>query len=181
MGEKELIKRAIELCLAVYRVTDKFPVNEILREKLRSAALEIVESIIEDTNSTPTNGFGRFFNYKKIKKILACFSIAGQQNWVNGRNFEILRDAYNVFYHDNRNKKNDTEKEKKRRTKVGKRQKEIVQYLAQHKEGANLIKLAEVLKLSKRSISRELRDLIDRGIVKKQGVTKSAKFIMALL
>ena len=181
MEEKELIQRAIELCLAVYRVTDKFPTDEILREKLKSASLDIVEGIIYDLEKGPTNE-SRFFNSRKLNSVLACFDIAARQNWVRAKNFDILRIAYQALYSCNRdkNEKSRQGEQKKTRDDLTKRQHDIIRFLEQHKDGANLADLSGVLKISKRSINRELLGLTARGIVGKKGVTKGAKFNMAL-
>jgi len=182
MGEKELIKRAIELCLAVYRVTDKFPINEILREKLRSASLDIVEGIIYDLDNGPTSE-SRFFNFGKLNSILAHFDIAARQNWVRDKNFDILKMAYKILYADVQGKNEKSlireEKSKKTQDKLSKRQQNIIYFLQQRKDGANLVDFSQALKLSKRSVNREIANLIARGIVAKRGVTKGAKFIMA--
>ncbi len=182
MGKKELIKRAIELCLAVYRVTDKFPANEVLREKLRNAALDIVEVIIYDLEKGPTIE-SRFFNPQKLEVILAHFNVAKRQNWVEGENFEILAGAYCTLYSDNQKETNLLGEAYMAQRKIPKspneRQDDIIGFLRQHKEGANLADLSQFLKLSKRSVNRELAGLIAQGIVFKKGVTKGAKFIAA--
>lgn len=179
MDEKELIKRAIELCLAVYRVTDKFPTKEILREKLRGASLDIIESVANDLINDPTRK-GRLFNFQRLNLLLAYFEVAARQNWVDAKNFNTLIEAYRVMYDNYNNcqsKINAANRQGKAMDYLSKRQQNIIRCLEKQREGMSLADFSTALRLSKRTITRELSGLIKSGVVNKQGVTKGAKFI----
>src|SRR3989344_3310564 len=97
MSERELIKRTIELCLAAYRVAEKFPAGEILRERIKNASLDVLDGIINDSG-VPTER-GRFFIFQKIKNLLAYFDVAEPRGFVDVRNFWVLKSAYKALYH----------------------------------------------------------------------------------
>jgi hypothetical protein len=80
----------IKLTLAVYQVTGLFPENEPLRHQIRQKANDILADFISLN----------FLNFKKqeiskeVNIILAYFSVAEEQNWVDNRNFSVLRREY---------------------------------------------------------------------------------------
>ena len=113
MSENTLFHRAIELCLAIYRITDKFPRGEILKQKLRTKSIDIIENLMY-TGVIPANS-SRLFNTRKvslsaeprdkfqdiereIRVLFTYFSVAEKQGWVDQRNFQALREAYRDFY-----------------------------------------------------------------------------------
>lgn len=179
---KKLIKRAIELCSAVYRVTKKFPQGEVLRHKLREKSLEVIESIIYDLSNPAKGNFLKFARREQIiQNLLACFAIAEQQNWVNKRNFRILEKEYAVLCREANERKSSRiqAKNEEKRLEMNERQKKIIQLLKEHNEGVNLGDIAEFLELSRRSAKRELKPLIEGGVAVKEGITKGAKFFTA--
>jgi len=88
-----LSQKAEKLCLAVYRVTDLFPVNEVLRSKIREKASDILLG----ANSLQNSDKNRKMCYSigvEIEGLKALFNIAESQNWVKKVNLEILSQEY---------------------------------------------------------------------------------------
>jgi len=78
-------KRAVELALAVYRVTNLFPEGEVLIGQIRKAANQIVVKIgLKQIKKA----------LEEIQKILIYFKIAQAQNWVKSINFIVLEKEY---------------------------------------------------------------------------------------
>lgn len=120
------LRRSIELCLAVYRITDKFPRGETLKQKLCIKSIDIIEDLIYN-RSIPTNS-SRIFNSEDLpvatrhnfedvggkqagppkciafggeqnmRILFAYFAIAENQDWVHRKNFSLLRDEYRKLY-----------------------------------------------------------------------------------
>jgi DNA-binding transcriptional ArsR family regulator len=85
-SQEEIIK----LTNAVYRVTGVFPEKEPLQEQIRQKANALLADFIG--SSPKTLDKERIF--RQIDVLLAYFSIAEQQNWVNSKNFAILAREY---------------------------------------------------------------------------------------
>jgi len=174
MGEKEIIQRAIELCLAVYRVTDQFPAYEILREKLRSASLDIIEGIIYDLEKGPTRS--RFFNSNKVKVLTAYFDIAARQGWAKEKNFTVLKAAYNGISGERKVIQN--EPETPAELKLSERQKSILRILERKSTSGKIDEIAKSLNISSKTVARDLKPMVGQGIVRKYGTTKAARFYL---
>lgn len=82
--DKHSIKIAVELCLAVYRLTDKFPKEEVLRYKIRDLAIGTIEATVYKIS----------YPKKRLRVLFLCFDIAEKQGWVDYRNYEILKREY---------------------------------------------------------------------------------------
>jgi len=80
----------IKLTHAIYQVTDKFPKNESLKQKIREKANDILADFI---NFNP-----RSVDKQKvsgnIKVLLAYFMVAEKQEWVDKKNFLVLSQEY---------------------------------------------------------------------------------------
>ncbi|HDJ30389.1 MAG TPA: DeoR family transcriptional regulator [bacterium] len=77
----------VKLTLAVYRVTQKIPLQEPLRYKIREIADKILEEYVK---SNPASSL----MLRYIDLLQAFFHIAQQENWVNPLNFQILSQEY---------------------------------------------------------------------------------------
>ena len=170
--DKHTIKRAVELCLAVYRVTGKFPENEILRSKLRGLSVAIIESAVYKIS----------YPKKRLRVLFLCFDVAKEQNWVDARNFEVLKQEYVRLYshiaasssdYSRRSFRNDNSKTPKRLTE---KQKNIVDFLKSQSNGASISIIAKAVKKSVRTVVRELKILQDTNFVGKEGKTRDSKF-----
>jgi hypothetical protein len=82
---REILIRALNLTLAVYRLTERFPDREFLRWQLRQVSNEIIGDLT----------FGKIENVnKKIELLLIYFEIGRVQNWVREINWLILENEY---------------------------------------------------------------------------------------
>jgi len=85
MKSQELSRRALNLSLAVYRVTASFPIGEVLSYQLRLLANQIVGDIVVDDLTKIE---------KRINRLVVYFKIASQQNWVRVANWAVLNFEY---------------------------------------------------------------------------------------
>jgi|GEM_PF-1440923 len=85
MKSQEFSRRALDLSLAVYRVTASFPMGEVLSYQLRLLANQIVGDIVVDDLAKIE---------KRINRLLVYFKIASQQNWVRAANWAVLNFEY---------------------------------------------------------------------------------------
>lgn len=165
------LQRAIELCLAVYRVTELFPREDPLRGKLRSLALDIIVSVVYHDLSIPT-AQSRFFNFKNLN---ALFCVAEKQGWVKAENFSILRKAYNDLL-DKFNNSHPQFKDEFN-SEIGHTGK-IVKFIKTNAGGVTTEEISKKIGLSERTVRRILRSLIDSGRIKRHGRTKGVKFLV---
>jgi hypothetical protein len=87
----DLQRKALDLCLAVYRLTKLFPENEIISNQIKELANEITADVLLmgiDNDRVPANIDLR------IERMLVYFQIAKEQNWVNPVNYEVLIKDY---------------------------------------------------------------------------------------
>ena len=76
----------IKLTLAVYRVTELFPEQTALKSDIRGLANKILVGLI---NNNYENGS------RDINEIKGLFELSEAKNWVDSRNFSVLRREYN--------------------------------------------------------------------------------------
>lgn len=81
---------AIRLTVAVYQVTGNFPENEPLQAQIRQKA----NNILADFICSGINPGNKKNISKGIEVLFAYLSIAEKQNWVNSKNFLVLRREY---------------------------------------------------------------------------------------
>jgi len=181
----ESVKRAIEFCLAVYRITDRFPQEEPLRGKLRQISIDVVEFLVYNV-SYPTVS-GRFFNSEdlkqKLRNLFVHFDIAEEQEWVNKENFGVLKGEYRKLYSELalRSSKGGVKSVRKRREKTkddgfNGRQKTILKSLEGRTEGCGMEELAAFMHTSKKTVERNMKELLVKKMVFKKGNTKGARF-----
>lgn len=207
MKGSEHLKRALELCLAVYRITDKFSKDDVLRSKFREISIDIFESLVYN-GKRPTNS-GGIFDYRILRdkiNILSgyCF-VAERQGWVRSENFRVLREAYKRLYEDFAESVAEPDHTRARvasaktegpgaRPRPGKsisgkrlsrtdisanlsdRQEALVKFISGNGNGATMADLAGFLEVSKKTVERDMKQLVGAGFVQKEGQTRSAKF-----
>jgi DNA-binding transcriptional ArsR family regulator len=173
-GSKELHQLAVRLTLALYRVTDFFPQEEPLRQQLREKSTEILESVIED----------QFFP-AKIYSLLSFLEVAGSLNFVRPLNIVVLQREYETLLKLIPAKKVSETKahsviaeRKKEKTDdspetagqdFNERQVTILEFLSE-RESAKISDLTEFFhEVSSKTIQRDLQDLVNKGILKKEG------------
>lgn len=76
----------LKLTLAVYRVTDLFPEKEALRPLIRETADKVLVDLLNNQNK---NGS------RSVENLISYFDLAEAQNWLDPRNFLVLRREYN--------------------------------------------------------------------------------------
>jgi len=185
--DKKVLRSAIELCLAVYRITDRFPHEEPLRNRLRAVSVDIIEYLVYDVFYPAANG--RFFNVEELKKklrlLFAYFDIAQMQKWIDAKNFEVLKHAYVRFYEElggiqanmQHSGIGQVASTNYHHPELSKRQKLVMQFLQKRtEEGATISDIATYVISSERTIAREVKKLMEMGLVQKRGKTKGAKF-----
>jgi len=166
-----LREEALELCLAIYRLTKLFSEEDVLIDKIKSLSLEILADFVyEDFHDT----------IKKIELLIYCFKIAKNQAWINPLNFDILEKKYNLL--SNTIKENQIKPERVTLTKkktsgeskligirLSDRQKEIFEFIKDKKKFQfNTIK-EKFSTFSERTIRNELNLLISQGFIKRHG------------
>ena len=186
--DKYAIKRAVELCLAVYRITDKFPENEVLRSKLRGLSIAVIAAMVYKIS----------YPKKELRVLFLCFDVAAKQGWVDSRNYEILKleytrlcekisanfvqakPGYKIGHREERgdegqtfDKRGDLNRVTRRLTE---RQKIIVDFIKSQEDGATALAISNAIRKSSRTVLRELKILLKSGFIIRRGKTKGAKF-----
>ena len=158
----------IKLTLAVYRVTELFPNDEPLRNNIRDLANEILVSLICNNYKDRSNN---------IKIIKSYFDLAENQNWVDSRNFSVLRKEYDKIQ-GLINTGKTVEKsllEPAIYKKPPKNRKEKILEILKDKKR---IKVKELTKdfpqISKRTIIRDLEELYQAGVVARVGNARAS-------
>lgn len=186
-------RRAFELCLAVYRVTNLFPRGEALGHQLRQSSSKIVVLLAT----------GRIYDtILKTEEIKIYLEIAKNQKWLAPINFDLLKSAYSKMIdglpQEGMNEKRGEKiiatplselssaspkikKEKEERFIFGEaqhRQEMIVDYFNKNRE-AKLADLLNVLgSISERTVRNDLSVLINRNFIKKVGGRKDARYLI---
>jgi len=152
-------EKALDLVLAVYRVTKTFPEGEVLIGQMRGTANSILAEII--LNRKKEAG-------KQIKIILAYIDIARNQGWVNNINFDVLEKEYkNLLIKNGSKKKKRSVSEKI--NDLNKRQYKILNYI-KSKEDVKMGELVEFLGgASPRTVSRDIRIMADKKLLIREG------------
>jgi len=154
-------KRALDLVMAVYRVTKLFPEGEVLIGQIRKTANEILSEIILRRNKEII---------KHIQIILNYFEIAKDQKWIKDANFDILIREYNGLL-------NSIEQgigkkkivKNKTISKLNQRQNTILEKIKNLDKFR--LKDLNVLfpNLNSRTLMRDLDQLIENGLMKREG------------
>lgn len=199
MMSDEHFKTAIELCCAVYRVTERFPSRETLCFKLRELSLDIIKFLVYNGAYSarpahrPTLHDGQTFDLegfrKKLQELLIYCEIAKEQGWVDPRNFEVLSSVYkdlcgNVEQGLNRSgfggettRMVKTEGRGPKAADLSPRKLQIVRFLKSSDSGVSMADFAKLIKgKSRKTIERDLKYLIGANLVLKKGRTKGARF-----
>jgi DNA-binding transcriptional ArsR family regulator len=190
MNAEEIIK----LTNAVYKVTDLFPPKDPLKTVIRKEALDVLFfSVIFLKGINPKNKEDAFVS---IKLLETYFEVSKKQNWVDERNFEILKKEYDKVseFFKSINKKQEPKKEVIVEKKIIEEKKnEIENKQIEYEKLSDIqLKLLELLqnkgqlkpneintyfpKLSPRSVRRELKELKEKNIINSLGGGKSVYY-----
>jgi len=85
MNDQELPRRALDLSLAIYRVTARFPQGEVLAGQIRGLGNEIAGDLAAENFTDIKN---------KVSRLKIYFAIAKAQNWVRLMNWSVLEFEY---------------------------------------------------------------------------------------
>lgn len=201
MENQELSRRALNLSLAIYRVTVKFPAGEALVGQLRELGNEIAGDLAEKDFTDTQN---------KINRLKIYFAVAKAQNWVRPVNWSILDFEYyklqsevilelgdrglmpmgnSADLHRKEKEPNitshnivDTQKARKEpvRSEVANlplRQDRILKVV----QNKGLVKMSDLVPLfkddiSERTLRNELQGLVKSGLIKKRGANKYTEY-----
>lgn len=92
-SQEELHHRILTLTIALWRVTDFFPKTEVLRNHLRSKAIEIFEYAVEHGYSSDSVREASFL-IQKIRTLKGYLAISKELNYVRVINFTVLEKEY---------------------------------------------------------------------------------------
>jgi len=164
-------KKALELSLAVYRVTKLFPEGEVLVGLMRQIANQVLASLISGQKRQVK---------EQVEILLSYFQIAGKQNWTKQVNFVILTKEYRVLLSELEQVRLAKPSQKRGSSKIeqskelNQRQERIVEHIKQ--KGSVKLKDISVLfpKLSLRTVRKELNEMAQQGILSQQGIGRGS-------
>jgi len=179
----------INLTKALYKVTSLFPEEETLINSIRKRGNLILSFliIINNKNLILEEEELKTFSIKckrNIKILLSYFEIAESQNWIDPKNFEILKSQYGLILKELKNikivEKKAVDKSEKKIVETKKETNESKFVLSEVQEkvitvlqGNGKMRPCDLnqffLGINPRSIRRELQDLKNRGIVVSNG------------
>lgn len=179
----------INLTKALYKVTSLFPEKETLTNSIRKRGNLILSFLIIMNNKNLILGGEELKTFsikckRNVKILLSYFEIAESQNWIDPKNFEILKNQYGLILKELKNikivekKAVDKSEKKIEETKKETNESKFVLSEVQEKvitvlQGNGKMRPCDLnqffLGINPRSIRRELQDLKNRGIVVSNG------------
>ena len=179
----------INLTKALYKVTSLFPEEETLINSIRKRGNLILSFLIIINNKNLILGGEELKTFsikckRNIKILLSYFEIAESQNWIDPKNFEILKSQYSLILKELKNikvvekKAVDKSEKKIEETKKETNESKFVLSEVQEKvvtvlQGNGKMRPCDLNQffpdINPRSIRRELQDLKSRGIVVSNG------------
>ena len=204
MKSQEFSRRALNLSLAVYRVTANFPEGEVLAQQLRALANEIAGDLAENNPVAAE---------KKIERLSLYFAIAKVQGWVKAMNWSILEFEYyklrqevvfrpqsdegplvqkaraeespltkeegaNIVSHNIRSLQKEVKKSPRQHTAGLPLRQDRILKIIKNKEFVKMSDLTPLFKndISERTLRNELQELVGSGLVKKRGANKYTEY-----
>lgn len=164
-------KKALELSLAVYRVTKLFPEGEVLVGLMRQVANLVLANLISGQTKQVR---------EQIEILLSYFQIASRQNWTKQVNFVILAKEYQALLNELEQVRLAEPSQNKGVPKIeqfkelSQRQNKIIEYIKQ--KGSVKLKDISVLfpMLSLRTVRKELNKMAQQEILSQQGVGRGS-------
>lgn len=152
-----------KLALAVYRVTEFFPEKEPLKFHIREQADKILANLVS-ANPHPENIGNKDDLLKDIKILYGYFDLAGAQNWVDLRNFSVLKREYGRV-------------QELFEKPLGNRQDKILEAV----DGNGMVKIGDIIKLlpgvNRRTVLRDLDKLCQTGAMVRNGNGRGAHYV----
>lgn len=160
-NDRDKIEHCLKLTLAVYRVTELFPeAGEDLKWQIRESANKILADLIYNNSE---NGS------RHIEKIHGLFERVERQNWLDSRNFSVLKREYDKIQQIRPIRKNYGKTVENSSPKNNHRQKKILEAI----DGNGKTKISELLRLfpeiSRRTVLRDLGKLCQAGMMVRNG------------
>lgn len=186
--------RIIKLTNALYKVTNLFPEKETLSISIRKRGNLILSFfvILNNQELSLSKEELESFNIKcrrNIEILLSYFEIAEGQNWINPKNFEILKGQYSEILKELESikfveKKVEIKEEKEEEVKEAKEPKftltQIQEKVITILQGSGKMKPSDINQffpdLNPRSVRREIQELKKRGIVVSNGSGKKTLY-----
>jgi len=170
----------IRLTLAVYRVSELFPKDVSLKSQLRDSASKILSHLLFIFADNPIS---LNFSEKRIlkEKILSEIEIvknylttAQKESWVKVENLLVLKREYDKI------KKLILRKEKEEELGefISSRQKKILELLRK-KGGLQISEIQTCFPISKRTLRRDLEELIEKKLIMRKGKGKASFYFLA--
>ena len=160
--------KALQLVLAVYRLTKLFPEGEVLIGQMRQAANQVLAELVLEKQQEAI---------EQIKVLLNYFQIGQAQNWIKKINFVILNREYNKLSDEieqSSHKKKIGLAKMAKSKRLSQRQKEILEYI----KNFDKFRLGDLNKYfpqtSPRTLSRDLDQLSLKGHLIKKGHGRGA-------
>lgn len=146
-------KRLLELTLAVYKVTAIFPVGEELSQNIREWADKVL--LCDEKCS------------RYISETLELFDLAEKNNWVDPRNFLVLRREYEKILDKNKTADN----------LVSSRKDKILEMMADN----GVARIGDFAKIfpgvNRRTVLRDLDELCQTGVMLRNGHGRGVYYI----
>lgn len=153
-------ERLLKLTLAVYKVTALFPVAEELGLKMRESADNILANLLSDEDAS-----------RYIGNILGLLNAAEKRNWVDARNFQVLRIEYGKM------QQVPPTKEPVENSLLAGRQEKILAVMASN----GMVKIGDLIKVfpdvNRRTVLRDLDKLCQVGVAVKNGKGRGAHYV----
>lgn len=176
--EKE-IGHYLELTLAVYRVTELFPKKEPLRSQIRESANKVLADLL--LNQDENGGFGHAMS---IEEMMGFLDLAEAKNWVDSRNFFVIRREYDRIEQSitSRALKIKQEKEKTVENEIHliKTKERQTRILGIFRESGK-VKVGHLTRffpeVNRRTLLRDLENFVQLGLVERNGNGRAACYV----
>lgn len=193
----EILRRALDLSLAIYRLTERLPKGEILVWQLKRLGNDAIGDLVE----------GNLDNcQKKISLLLIYFEIGQAQNWVREINWLVLRNEYQKLSSQIIELAGESKKEPQPIEKEGKaetidiashniKKQEIKtarpskifntrqEMIIERMKTVSFLKMSELSSLfkdlaSERTLRNDLQILLKNGVLNKSGTNKTTQYFL---
>ena len=146
----------LKLTLAVHKVTELLPAGEQLKDQIRELADRVLADFL--LNNTEKA-------FRKIQELMGLLDLAEAKNWVDPRNFEVLRREYGKI-----------EIEKPVRAVSGRKEK-ILKTI----NGSGKTKLGDLVRafpdVNRRTLLRDLGEFTKIGLLVRNGSGRGAHYV----
>jgi len=196
-----VLKKLEKIVSAVFLVTDLFSEKESLKNKLRDVSLNILSSASHDRSLESIKPF--------LIEFLSLLDVAYHSNNLSEMNYSVLKKESNdliekiqkdnslnqsFFYtpenenvHDNKTasyrqpkpKRQSVTKSSKQSSKKKDRQNKIIEIIKDKKKVGVSDISGHITGVSDKTIQRELLELVDKGVLKKEGERRWSVYMLA--